>query len=184
MTVRQFLLVTHRWLGLASALFIAIVAVSGALLLIPAPRLVTKIAGRLHTQMGVGPQGAWIVDIATVLAILLQLGGAVLWWKRKTIRVRTRAGLTAFAADLHHTTGALGLPITLFLAATGLWFATVNEAAQPVLSHTIERIHSSRGWPTLVNALYVVGALCLFVQCAAGVIMWWKPAPRVLKVQD
>ena len=73
--IRPIILVTHRWLGLSSALVLAIVGVTGAILLLPGTAPFRKIAGPLHERLGMGQFGWWIVVIVTIAAVFLELGG-------------------------------------------------------------------------------------------------------------
>jgi len=83
-----------------------------------------------------GHFGWWIVVLVTFAAVFLEMGGLILWWKRKAISVRVRSGWRLALFDLHHTIGILALPMMLLLAVTGvatLWMAIAADMGASLL---------------------------------------------------
>ena len=173
--IRSIILVTHRWLGLSSSLVLAIVGVTGAVLVFPGTSPLKGIAGPLHERLGMGQFGWWIVVIVTIAAVFLELGGLYLWWKRKSIWVRMRSGWRPALFDLHHAVGLLSLPLMLLLAVSGVGMAFVTPQNQPQLRRVIFDFHTTRGFSTLIKVVYAIGTMGFMVQGVTGVAMWWKP---------
>lgn len=184
MTWRPFVLITHRWIGLSTSLIIAIAGVTGAVLTVPGPNAVRRIAGPLHEQLALGSFGTWVVVIATGGAVLLQIGGLALWWKRKSLAVRMGAGWRRAVVDIHHSVGALGLLLMLLLAATG---AGMKMFTPGPTRRMIVDLHTARSYAVPIKVIYALGSLGFLVQGVTGVLMWWRPRPRsqaVLEVQE
>ena len=72
---RSFVLITHRWLGFTSSVVLPIVGLTGAILICPGTSLLKRVAGPLHERLGMGRVGWWLVVLATVIAVLVELGG-------------------------------------------------------------------------------------------------------------
>jgi uncharacterized iron-regulated membrane protein len=151
---------------------LSIVGLTGALLAWPRNDLIHRVAGRFHESLAMGPFGHGIVLLATTAALVLEVTGLVLWWKRKVIRVQTGAGWRRLMIDLHHATGAVGLLAMLTLAASGLFMATGLPRAHPTL-RTVTRIHTARGFPVSLKLLYSAATIGFFVQTATGIGFWW-----------
>ena len=190
MSLRQVILVTHRWLGLSAATVLFIVGATGAALVWwHAPLL-----GRLHTGLLLRGFGRWLVIGSTIASLLLAIGGLVLWWRRKILTTALGEGWWRITFDLHHLVGLVGCLLMLLIAATGLGLVLVPEgprrpdrgsglAAAPVTGGTKDRrlrkrihsLHTARpyGWP--IQALYVLGSAAFAFQAVSGFVMWWKP---------
>jgi uncharacterized iron-regulated membrane protein len=184
---RRTVVVAHRWLGLGSSVFLAIIGLSGSAFLVPAPKPVQVFVERVHVTLLIPAAGNGIVIAATVAAVVLELSGLYLWWKRKVWTVRWRAGWRTAAEDLHHLTGAALLAVMLMLAATGLGrvlFPQVLSRAHVVVKATNDA-HTGLKFPAPIKVIYVIGGLGFFVQGATGIVMWSRrggrstqPAPR------
>ena len=175
MDFRNLMVVTHRWIGLASSVVLAIVGATGAVLLIPGRTLFRRAAALLHQELALGRVGWWIVVLATIAAVLLQLGGLYLWWKKKTVRVRLSGSWRRMITDLHYSTGFLIFVLMFVLAVTGVGMAFVAPKDNPELRRVIFNWHTTRGFPLPVKLLYAVGTLGFMVQGLTGIAMWWKP---------
>ena len=173
MTLRSILLVGHRWLGVVTSVALALTGASGALLIWTMPFPVRAIAGPMHEMFMMGRIGARIVLAVTLVAIVLQVTGLVLWWKCKTVVVRRSVTLRAAVVDLHHAVGIVCLPLMLLLSITGVGMATGHTFGRDV-EHVIETYHTGRTLPLPVQIVYVLGALSFLVQGVTGVFMWWK----------
>ena len=175
MKVRDVILVAHRWLGLATSAVLAIVGGTGAILAWEnwdAIESLRRYAGPIHARLALGWFGSWIVILATAAAVLLQISGLVLWWKRKTILIRRRSDWWRFCFDVHHAVGIAGFPIMLVLAVTGLIiiFALPDD---PGLRRFVMRLHLGRfGVPVMV--LYTFATLGFFVQGLTGLVIYWR----------
>lgn len=173
--IHAFVLVTHRWIGLASSLVLSILGVTGAVLLLPGNPPLKRIAGPLHERLAIGNLGWWIVVVVTIAAVFLELGGLYLWWKRKTILVRMRSGWRPALFDLHHAAGFLALPLMFLLAVSGVGMAFVTPDNQPELRRVIFDLHTTRGFSTSMKVVYAFGTMGFLLQGVTGVVMWWKP---------
>jgi uncharacterized iron-regulated membrane protein len=173
---RRFILVTHRWIGLSTSLVLIIAGATGALMVWGFQGEFRRVVGRVHENLALGEAGTWIVVLATAGAVVLQFGGVVLWWRRKTVSVRTRAGWRSAVIDLHHAVGALGLLLMLLIAATGAGMWMVDPG--PVRRAMVD-FHTSRRFPLAIDILYAIGSLGFVVQGLTGIAMWWKPRPSV-----
>ena len=179
MSFRQMVLVTHRWIGLGSSIVLAIVGTSGALLVTPGLPL-RKYAGPIHqhlalNQVGLGTLGWWIVVIATVLAVVLELGGLFLWWKRKLLKIRIARGWRQGLTDLHHLAGIVVFPIMFILALSGVGMAAVTPKAHPQLRRVVFDLHTAKNFPMSAKLLYALATTGFLVQGVTGVVMWWSP---------
>jgi uncharacterized iron-regulated membrane protein len=181
MTFRHFVLVTHRWIGLASSLVLLVVGLTGAGLVWP--RLLGPLErpfGTLHTRLALGEPGQWLVVAATTASALLVIGGLVLWWKRRLLRVTVRRGWWRFVFDLHHSLGFLAAVIMLIIALSGIGL-TLTQYERPMSAEQdrtrrfVHRFHTGRRFPLPITWIYVLGSLAFLAQGASGVVMWWKP---------
>jgi uncharacterized iron-regulated membrane protein len=183
MTFRQFVLVTHRWLGLAAALVLLVVGVSGALLVWPVLFHANQLKlGELHTRMFLGEPGEWLVISATVVSSILVLGGVILWWKRKLVAIQIRRGWWRFLFDLHHSLGAIAGILMLVIALTGVGLVlTEHEDGSPLspsekaVRQVVHGLHTGREYGRAVKVLYALGSLAFVLQGVSGFMMWWKP---------
>lgn len=166
---RRFLLVTHRWIGISTSLVLIIAGATGAMMVWGFQGAFRSSIGRIHENLALGKLGIWIVVLATAGAVVLQLGGVILWWKRKTLSVRTGSGWRTTVIDLHHAVGAIGLLLMLLIAATGVGMRMVGPG--PV-RRTIVDFHTSRRFPLAIDIAYAIGSLGFVVQGVTGVLMW------------
>jgi uncharacterized iron-regulated membrane protein len=176
MTVRRLVFVTHKWMGLASSVVLAIAGVTGTLLVWPELLPAASGVGSLHETLALGRPGWYVVLAATAAGIALQASGVVLWWKTRRLRVRTDAGLWRFAFDLHGSAGVIALVVMLVLGATALGRVVTRSVPVPdALASAVSRLHTTRDFPVAVKAVYAVSSLGFFVQGASGLVIWWKP---------
>lgn len=174
MTLRQFVLVTHRWLGLSTGLVLAIAGATGAVLVVATGRL-HQVFGPVHTSLAAGRLGTLAVLAATAAAVLLEAGGLVLWWRRKRVTVETRGSWRRGLADLHHVTGVFGLVLMVILAVTAVLIPFVTPESNPWLRKVIVGLHTTRDYGWAVKTLFGAASLGFVVQGVTGVVMWWKP---------
>ncbi len=174
MTSRRFVLLTHRWIGLSTSFVLAIAGATGAVLALPGPELIRRASSLLHETLALGRAGNVIVLTATGAAVVLQLGGVWLWWKRKSLAVRLSAGWRRAAIDLHHAAGALGLVLMLLVAVTGVGMTVMAPGSVRAM---FVDLHTARNYALPVKLLYALGSLGFLVQGVTGVLMWWKPRP-------
>jgi uncharacterized iron-regulated membrane protein len=177
---RRFVLVAHRWLGLGSSVLLAIIGLSGAAYLIPAFERYRPFLEELHMHLMIPGAGQGIVIAATIAAILLELGGLYLWWRRKVWTIRWRAGWRTVINNLHHATGVVMLAVMLLLAGTGLGRVLVRQVlpAYSIVVKATNVAHTGLAFPWPIQAIYVIGSLGFLVQGTTGVIMWWSRTSR------
>lgn len=176
--LRPAMLLAHRWIGIASAPVLSITGVTGAILLLPGRSPIRRIAGPLHERLSLGQFGWWIVVIATIAAVLLEVGGFYLWWKRQLIRVHWGSGWKRALYDLHQVVGLLALPLMLLLAVTGVGMAFVTPDNSPEIRRLVFDLHTTRGFSMVVKIVYALGSTGFLLQGASGIVIWWKPWRR------
>jgi len=157
---------------------LAIVGGTGALILWTLPSWLRRIVGPMHQNLGfVGlgfePIGRWIVITTTAIAAVLALGGLILWWKLKIIRIKTTSGWRRALFDLHHALGFVGFLLMFLLAASGIGFV-VTEPDSSELRRIIVNVHTTRGFPFWLKVIWAIGSAAFVVQVVSGVVMWWK----------
>lgn len=188
--MRAFLLVTHRWLGVAAAVVLAVVGLTGAVLVYTRIPAVTD----LHAALAAGAAGRWVVNVATIVASLLVAGGVVLWWRRKIVRINRAKGLWRILFDLHHALGIIGggLMLVIALSGTGLMMTehigerlglARDDPRFPTRTEVITRtlIHMAHTGGSLsgpLDLLWCLGSASFALQAVSGFWMWWKPGRR------
>ena len=177
MSFRQLVLITHRWLGLGASSVLAIVGMTGTFLVAPDLPL-RRFAGPIHERLALGTAGSWLVTLATISAVLLELGGCYLWWKRKLFRVRIGRGWREALTDIHHVAGVVAFALMFLLALSGVGMAFVIPQQHPGLRRVIMDLHTARTFPVPVKLLYVAGTCTFVLQGVTGVVMWWRLRPR------
>jgi uncharacterized iron-regulated membrane protein len=183
-SLRQFVLVAHRWLGLGSCVLLAIIGASGAAYLIPAFDRYRPFLERLHMHLLIPRAGQGIVIAASVAAVLLEAGGVYLWWNRKLWTIRWRAGWRTAVQDIHHVSGIIMLAVMLLLAGTGVGRVAVRQVfpSRSFIVKATNYAHTGLAFPGPIQAIYVIGALGFLVQGTTGVIMWWPRGSRTRRL--
>jgi uncharacterized iron-regulated membrane protein len=158
-------------------MFLGVIGVSGAAIVSTAlPG--RSVLGPVHESLALGRLGTWLVVGATCAAVVLELGGTVLWWRRRVWTIRRHLGWRPALIDLHHAAGIVGLVLMLTIAATGVMMPFVTPDNAPNLRRWIVDLHTARAYPWPVKAIWAIMALGFLVQAATGVLMWWKPNRR------
>jgi uncharacterized iron-regulated membrane protein len=177
MTARELVLVAHRWMGLPSSIILSIVGVTGAMIFLPRSWLLRRIAGRLHDSLALGLVGWWTVVIVTAVAVVLQLSGLCLWWRRKALRLHATRSLRRAAFDLHHAVGFVAFLLMLLLAATGVGRPLIRgidaDGRHKQLRSLMTKLHTAESFPLPVKALYALASTGFMIQGITGVIIWW-----------
>lgn len=75
---------------------------------------------RLHVNLLLGPHGATIVVVATVITLLLALTGLWLWWPLRIFSIRRGSNFRRFNLDLHSTAGLYSSLFLLVIGITGI----------------------------------------------------------------
>jgi uncharacterized iron-regulated membrane protein len=178
MRFRSFVLLTHRWVGLTTAVTVAILGATGVMELLPSRFTALRhLAGPLHERLALGQPGYWVVVATTGTTLLLLAGGLILWWKQKHLAVRLDAGWRRALFDLHHSAGIFAWAMMALLTVTGVGMAaTTPEDGE--LRRIIFNLHTTRGYGVPIKLLYALGSFSFVVQGVSGVIMWWKPGGR------
>jgi uncharacterized iron-regulated membrane protein len=188
MDLRNVILVTHRWLGLASSAFLAIAGGTGVLLIWRGRPFweqsewllwAGRVSGPIHEHLamgriGMGRAGSLVVVTATGLAILIELGGLVLWWRKKILWVRPGRGWWRTCFEIHHLVGLIFLPLMLLLAVTGFAMGILDGEKHAELWRFLARLHKGN-YPFPVDALYAMASLGFVVQGVTGLAVWWRP---------
>ena len=177
--MRELMLVGHKWLGIVSSVVLGIAGFTGAVLVFRDEKG-TGLILKLHEDLALGKAGWAVVVLGSVAAILLQMSGVYLWWKRKSLRIRTDAGWRRLAFDLHHAAGALGCLLMIVIAATGVGRVAVRVLdftdAFPSFQAAMSQIHTTKGFSMPMKILFFLGSLGFCVQALTGVAMFWPKA--------
>jgi uncharacterized iron-regulated membrane protein len=174
MSFRQFVLVTHRWIGLVSSPILAIVGATGVMLMFDLEGLrIGRYASALHERLAFGMLGHRIVLLATLAGVLLEVGGLVLWWKRKTLAIALGSGWWRACFDLHHLAGVVCLPLMLLGAATGLLMFIYPPSESAELYRIFRQLHVGR-FPLPLRVVYMLATLGFVAQGVTGFVVWWK----------
>lgn len=188
--MRRFLLVTHRWLGIGAAVVLVVVGLTGGILVYVRTPAITD----LHTSLALGEPGRWLVNVATVVASLLVLGGVVLWWRRKIVKIAVAKGLWRLLFDLHHALGIIGggLMLIIALSGTGLMMTeqigarlglAVDHPDYPTRAEVLTRklihtAHTGGSFSHALNVLWILASAGVAVQAVSGFWVWWRPGRR------
>lgn len=187
MTLHSFLLWTHRWMGLLSAVVLIVAGVTGALLVLPIAEATRGSIATLHVDLFAGELGRWIVIVASALSLLLQAGGVWLWWPSKSLAVRTNRGWWRMSYDLHNLIGVVSLLLMTLFAGTAIGrvlfdYVQVPEALR-IVPRIVGRLHHGEGFPWPVLLLYALGSLAFVAQAVTGVMVWWRPSTRLSRAR-
>ena len=75
---------------------------------------------RLHVNLLLGPNGATVVVVATVITLMLSLTGLWLWWPLRIFGFRKGANFRRFNLDLHSAAGLYSSLFLLVIGGTGI----------------------------------------------------------------
>jgi uncharacterized iron-regulated membrane protein len=180
MPFRSFVLWTHRWIGLVSAVVIVIAGLTGAVVVLPLPPALMDTMIMWHMDLAAGTVGKWTVIVATFASVLLQLGGLYLWWPPKALRVRTDRGWWRLSYDLHNWVGVVGLLMMGLLAVTALGRVFFHYVSVPLaiemVPRVVSRLHTAFGFPWPLQVVYALGSLAFVAQAVTGALVWWRPS--------
>jgi uncharacterized iron-regulated membrane protein len=183
-SLRRTLVVAHRWAGLGSSVLLAVIGLTGVAFLFPAPASVRLFVEEFHVTLMIPRAGQAIVIAATTAAVLLEMSGLYLWWRRKVWTVRWRSGWRTAAEDLHHLTGAALLAVMLLLAGTGLGRVAIRQVlpASHLVVKATNYAHTGLKFPAPIRVVYAIGGVGFLVQGLTGVIMWSRRGGRAKPV--
>jgi len=111
------------------------------------------VATQIHGTLWMGRWGDYLVEIAGGWTLVLALTGTYLWFPRKRVpHAIRRAFIPRFREkgrrrwrDMHSVVGAVGAPVLVFLAVTGLpWSGFWGES---LWSPLVERLDSGYNFP-------------------------------------
>lgn len=188
--MRTLLLVTHRWLGILAAVVLVVAGVTGAGLVYTRAEALVN----LHVTLAMGAPGRWLVNVATIAATLLVMGGVALWWQRKILTIDRSKGLWRLMFDLHHALGIVGgiMMLAIALSGTGLMLtAQIGDRlgfakddpnypsrAEVLTRKLIHTAHTGGSFSQPLNVLWCLGSASFAVQAVSGLWVWWKPRRR------
>jgi len=66
---------------------------------------VIGVAHAFHVRLLAGEAGQWMVDLATVMALVSVVSGLVLWWRKKRTTIASTSTGRRWWRDLHDVTG-------------------------------------------------------------------------------
>lgn len=175
MRPRTFVLATHRWLGLTVSLILAVTGGTGSIMVWPGEHLLKRVAGKLHENLAMGQPGSRVVLAATAAAVLLELTGLYLWWRRRTLTVSWRSGWRGVVLDLHHAAGVVGLAVMLTLAVSAVGMRFGSRATRSVLAP----IHTADAFTLPMKVVFALGSFGFVIQGGTGILMWLKRRQRI-----
>jgi uncharacterized iron-regulated membrane protein len=88
----------------------------------PFERLI-GVAHELHVRLLAGQAGQWMVDLATVMALVSIVSGLVLWWRNKRMTIASTSAGRRWWRDLHDVTGVYASLVIFALSFTGVLLA-------------------------------------------------------------
>jgi uncharacterized iron-regulated membrane protein len=186
-TQRLVMLAVHRWAGLGASSVLSVAGLTGAVMVWPWEFRGRGAIGRIHETLGLHSVGAWTVWLAAGLAIVLQLTGLFLWWRRKVWFVRSGHGWRRTIFDIHHAAGFVLAPLMLVLAITAIGQPVVRAIAsgesRRSMHAVVAKFHTARGFPAPVKVLYTLGSMGFLLQGVTGVSMWWRSNKRADRAQ-
>lgn len=173
MTFRETIVWSHRWIGLVFSVVLAIAGGTGAIMVWELNHFIARAAARLHQDLAMGSVGNWIVIVATMGGVVLQVSGLYLWWKRRALRVRWSSGWRRMLFDLHHAAGVIGFPLMLLLAVTAL-VMTFGHSSLDVDARLLNKaLHTGREFAWPIKVVYTAGTAGFVLQGLTGIVMWW-----------
>ena len=163
--IRKALFQVHLWTGIAIGLYIAMISVTGSILVYRVELISRDRAGRntgdtpliqwlldLHDNLLAGETGRSVNGIGAVLLLLLAVTGAIIWWPgianwRRGLTVDLRSSWKRLNWSLHGAMGAWFILFVLMWGITGLYlsfpqmFSAVADFFDPIdLTSYSERI--------------------------------------------
>lgn len=165
----------------------------------PAPyRAFTKLVD-LHNDLLGGRSGRKINGIAAVIATLLLLTGAVLWWPahgrgwRSRLWIRRGVPWRTQLRQLHYMLGFWPLLLLLLWASSGIYFAfpgpfevakdlffppeSARAGTGDALLAEFTNLHFGRFGGTGVRVTWIVLGLVPAMLAVTGALMWWLRVP-------
>ena len=138
----------HLWLGMLAAIYVAVMSLSGAMLVFrnqlessPAPgsaryRTIEWIVS-LHENLLSGDVGRRLNGVGAIAFLLICLTGAVIWWPgiahwRRSLTIDRRSTLPRVNWDLHNALGAYAFLFLSVWGLSGIYFA-FPEVAYPLV---------------------------------------------------
>ncbi len=191
--LRRLWFTVHKWLGLALAVPVVLIFITGSLLLVkdsfglPATRPM-RFAHVLHGSLRLGWAGGRLVGAIAFLLLLSAFSGLWLWWPMKGPLTRAlRWGRTPSTnANLHHQAGywlAIPMAVLMFTGASisfhGLFKRVTGEDALSLMRH----IHDGTGTPIVWQVVIFLSGLAGAAMAVTGVIMWLKGQAREVRTR-
>ena len=154
--IRKALFQVHLWTGIAVGLYIAMISVTGSILVYRVELFSRDRAGRnmgdtpvirwlldLHDNLLAGETGRSVNGIGAVLLLLLAVTGAIIWWPgvrnwRRGLTVDLRSNWKRLNWSLHGAMGVWFILFVLMWGITGLYlsfpqmFSAVADFFDPI----------------------------------------------------
>lgn len=176
----------HKWLGLAFAVPVVLIFLSGSLLTVWRDILggstsagPMRLVHILHGSLLLGRTGARAIGAIAFLLLLSAFSGLWLWWPMKGPLLRAMRWQRTQSANtnLHHQAGCwFAIPLAV-LALTGASISFHGAFAR-VTSEDVERVmrrvHDGTGMPLIWQIIIFVTGLLGPVLGITGVIMWLR----------
>ena len=156
-------------------------------------------------------RGRFWNGIGSILATLLCITGAIVWWPgvaswRRALSIRRKSSWKRFTFDLHSALGFWFFSIIFIWALSGIYLAmpdlfmgAVNQVFGPqpdelenlrvvdVVVEWMVRLHFGRWQSHTLKAVWVAIGLLPAVMFVTGAIMWWNRVvrkPRTTSVRE
>jgi|SRR5579863_2466283 len=127
----------HYGLGLAASLYVALIALSGSVIVYRnelSPGFSIRWLVNLHANLLSGDTGRLLNGIGALCLTMLCLTGAVIWWPgirnwRRSLTVDWGSRFPRFSWDLHSALGFWTLPFVLMWGISGIYFSFPDSSS-------------------------------------------------------
>ncbi len=154
--IRKALFQVHLWTGIGIGLYIAVISVTGSILVYRVELFSRDGSGRnmgdapfirwlldLHDNLLAGETGRTVNGIAALFVLLLAITGATIWWPgirnwRRSLVIDLRSNWKRLTWSLHSTMGVWFLLFVLMWGITGLYlsfpqaFIAIADLVDPI----------------------------------------------------
>lgn len=168
----------HRWLGMIVGTVLAVVGLSGTLLLFQ-PQFFELAHGELIPEDVAGEVGSMQAWIANAQAAVPQLQGPVVAWAPHVSHNVSRAGMLIFSNGKPGGIGNTGFVAVMVNPASGTVLGTVDIDRSPAYAPVF--LHSTL-WAgelgEIILSVVVVGVISMLV---LGIVLWWPKSGAVAR---
>jgi uncharacterized iron-regulated membrane protein len=192
--LRRLWFTVHKWLGLVIAIPVALIFLSGSVLMVKTwvgastatgPMRVVHV---LHGSLLLGRPGGRAVGAVAFLVLLSALSGLWLWWpvKGPFVRAMRWQRTQSTNANLHHQAGYwLAVPLVILgftgdsITFHGLFLRILGDEAVRLM----RQVHDGTGFPLVWQIIIFLSGILGTTMAVTGVIMWLNGQVRDLRMR-